>query len=243
MSGSHVPVPAPAQCLPHECLLNTWLPSATSLSSPSLRITSLTYIPRYLWGRNCANLAEATMSGDNCSHSFLPTANTIKTGWERAVNVGKELPDASCCYSPPLCYELDQLGLGQAEGPAEWQRDLFAPPAQTSTTWPSLIKTVCFQEAQVSAILLSKRQMGDNEVSFLPSLFHSFIHSTNIDWTPTVSHWLCQMLKRHGLVPQRTLGLPKETNKEIDNNDTVRWELECWKAPAVRTHGSQCRTR
>lgn len=27
----------------------------------------------------------------------------------------------------------------------------FPPSAQTSTTWPSLIKTLCFQEAQLNA--------------------------------------------------------------------------------------------
>lgn len=44
----------------------------------------------------------------------------------------------------------------------------FPPSAQTSTTWPSLIKTL-FSGGPVKCILLSKSQMNDNEVSFLPS--------------------------------------------------------------------------
>lgn len=35
-------------------------------------------------------------------------------------------------------------------------RDPSSPSAQTSTTWPSLIKTLCFQEAQLNAYCFLK---------------------------------------------------------------------------------------
>ena len=137
--------------------------------------------------------------------------------WAKSIKL-KELPDASSCYSLQWCHELGQVGWGQAEGPVEGQRDPFSPSAQTSTTWPSLIKTLCFQEAQLNAYCFLKAKWV---IMKSHSFLHRFIHYTNIDWTPTVSHWLCCMLKTHNLGSRRTLGLQKETD-----NNKVWWELK-----------------